>query len=31
VYAQAVAGSRADLDEDLEAAAIEHLLESEEQ
>ena len=29
-YAQAAVGSRADLDADLEAAAIEHLLESEE-
>jgi hypothetical protein len=30
VYAQTVAGSQSDLDADLEAAAIEHLLESEE-
>jgi hypothetical protein len=30
VYAQTVAGSRADLDDDLEAAAVEHLIESEE-
>jgi hypothetical protein len=29
-YAETVAGSRADLDEDLEAAAVRHLLESEE-
>jgi hypothetical protein len=30
-YAREVAGSPADLDDDLETAAIEHLLESEEQ
>jgi hypothetical protein len=29
-YARAVAGSRADLDDDLETAAIEHLLGTEE-
>jgi hypothetical protein len=29
-YAQAVAGSRADLDSDLETASIEHLLKSDE-
>lgn len=29
-YAQAMAGSRSDLDAELEAASIEHLLESEE-
>jgi hypothetical protein len=29
-YAQTVSGTRADLDEDLEAAGIEHLIESEE-